>query len=216
MTADARSRWDDLPTITSAEQLHHFGVPVPAVRDKVRAELHPIDLRWIEASPLLFLATAGADGRVDVSPKGDPPGFVHVLDAHTVAVPERAGNRRFDGYHNLLENPQVGMNLLIPGRDDTLRINGAARLVTDGPFFADMTVEGHRPMLALVVAVEEVYYHCAKAFLRARLWRSETWDTTSVPRTAAIAKELMRTEETLEAIEEYYAKVNTEGLYPRS
>lgn len=218
MTADApastRSRWDDLPAITTVEQLHDFGQPKPAVRDKVRAVLHPFDRQWIAASPLLFLATASADGRVDVSPKGDPPGFVAVLDEHTLAVPERAGNMRFDGYHNLLENPHVGLNFIVPGRGDTLRVNGTARLVTDGPFFADMQVRGHRPVLALVVGVEEVYYHCAKAFLRAQAWRPDTWHPEAVPRTAVIAKELVRPQASLAELDEFYGTTLAAGLYP--
>lgn len=220
MTVDAprtiRSPWLDLPAITTVEQLHALGVPVPAVRDKVRPVLHPLDRQWIAASPLLFLATASADGRVDVSPKGDPPGFTAVLDEHTLAVPERAGNKRFDGYHNLLQNPQVGMNFLIPGRGDTLRVNGRARLVTDGPFFDDMVVKGHRPLLALVVAVEEVFYHCAKAFLRSRAWEPETWRPDAAPRHAVIAKELVRRDQTLAELEEYYGTAYTAGLYPQA
>lgn len=209
-----RSPWDDLPAITTVDQLHAIGVPAPAIRDKVRPALHPLDLRWIAASPLLFLATASLDGRVDVSPKGDPPGFVKVLDGRTLAVPERSGNRRFDGYHNLLENPHVGLNFVIPGRGDTLRVNGAARLVTDGPFFADMVVKGHRPLLVLLVTVEEVFYHCAKAFLRAQAWQPESWNPDAVPRNAAIARELLATDQSLAEIEEYYSKVYTAGLYP--
>ena len=130
------------------------------------------------------LATADEGGRCDASPKGDPAGWlVHVLDDTTVAIAERPGNRRVDGYRNVLLNPRFGLLFLIPGRGDTLRVNGRARLVREAPFLDDMVVKGHRPLLALVVDVEEVFFHCAKAFLRSGLWKPETWDPEAVART---------------------------------
>ena len=117
------------------------------------------------------MATADADGGCDASPKGDPAGqLVHVIDDRTIALAERPGNRRADGYRNILENPHVGLVFLIPGRGDTLRINGRARLVSDAPFFDEMVVKGHRPLLAVVVEIDEVFHHCQKAFLRSGLW----------------------------------------------
>ena len=123
-----------------------------------------------------MLATASADGDCDASPKGDPAGeLVHVIDERTIALAERPGNRRADGYRNMLENPHVGLLFLIPGRGDTLRINGRARLVSDAPFFDEMVVKGHRPVLAMVVEIDELFHHCAKAFLRSRCG-TRVWD----------------------------------------
>lgn len=116
------------------------------------------------------MATTDAQGRVDVSPKGDPPGFVHVIDGTTIAIPERPGNKRVDGYLNVLERPHVGTLFLIPGRGDTLRINGPARILADADYFDAMVVAGKRPILALEIDVEEVFFHCAKAFLRSDTW----------------------------------------------
>lgn len=204
-----------LTRITDSAQLTALlGEPMPAARDKVRTRLHDLDRQWLAASPLCFLATADADGRCDCSPKGDPAGFTHVLDETTLVVPERAGNRRADGYRNVLVNPFVGLNFLIPGRGDTLRINGRATLVTDGPFFDDLVVKGHRPILAMVVDVEEVFYHCAKAFLRSKTWEPESWSPTAVPRHAVIAKELVRRDASLAELDEYYGEAYSTGLYP--
>lgn len=207
--------YDDLPVIDSASALEEYGVPQPAVRDKVRDRLHDLDRRWIAHSPFIVLSTSSPDGRCDASPKGDPPGFVKVLDEQTLVVPERAGNKRFDGYHNVIQNPHVGLLFLIPGRGDTLRVNGRARLVSDGPFFDDLLVKGHRPVMALLLEVEEVFYHCAKAFMRSQLWEPETWDPTVVPRHAVIAKELVRQESPLAELDAYYdVERYKAGLYP--
>src|SRR5690606_12632019 len=148
-----------------------------------------------------------------VSPKGDPPGFTLVLDDSTIAIPDRRGNRRFDGFRNVLANPHVGLVYLIPGRGDTLRINGRARLLRDAPFFDEMAVRGKRPALALLVEVEEVFHHCAKAFLRSSLWRPETWRPDALPSRARIAKAMESRDEPLEAIERFYAEEYTRGLY---
>ncbi|RNI23290.1 MSMEG_1061 family FMN-dependent PPOX-type flavoprotein [Flexivirga caeni] len=194
----------DLPTVTSTEQLEAFGVPDPAVRDKVRDRLHPLDKDWLAASPLVFVGTASPDGRCDVSPKGDPAGIGHVLDEHTLVLPERAGNKRMDGFHNILANPHVGLVFVIPGRQDTLRVNGVAQLVTDGPFFDDLVVKGHRPLLALVVHVEEVFYHCPKALMRAKAWDPASWHPESVARYADVAKQLWRAGDDPAAVDEHY------------
>lgn len=201
--------------MTDAEQLESFGLPEPRVRDKVMPALEELHLAWIAASPLVFIATASADGRCDVSPKGDPPGSVKALDATTLVVPERAGNRRMDGFHNLLSNPHVGLLFCIPGRPETMRVNGEARLVSDGPFFDDLVVRGHRPALALVVHVEEVFFHCPKAFLRAKAWKPETWEPEAVPAYAELAKALWRKGDPPEEVDAHYASTSYEaGLYP--
>ncbi len=193
--------------ITDEDQLTALvGVPLPRVRDKVRRELHEYDVAWLAASPFCAVGTSAADGSCDVSPKGDRPGrLVHVLGPTQIALAERPGNRRMDGHRNVLANPHIGLNFFIPGRGDTLRINGRARLVAEAPFFADLVVEDKRPVLAVVVDIDEVFHHCAKAFLRSRLWQPETWQPESVvPRRAVLAKLLDRPDLPAEELEEYY------------
>lgn len=199
---------------TEAELRAVVGEPLPRVRDKVTDRLGPTHRDWLAQTPFVVLATADAEGRCDASPKGDPPGrLVHVLDDRTVALAERKGNKRVDGYLNVLENPHAGLVCVIPGRGDTLRVNGRAELVTDAPWFEELEVKGHRPDLALVIHVEEVYFHCAKAFMRSRLWHPEDWAPESVASRAQIAKMLERPDEPIEALEEYYGETYSEGLY---
>jgi PPOX class probable FMN-dependent enzyme len=159
------------------------------------------------------VATSHADGSCDVSPKGDPPGFTLVLDDTTIAIPERPGNRRADGFRNILTNPHVGLIYLIPGREDTLRINGTARLVREAPFFDQMTVKGHRPLLALVVEIDQVFHHCPKAFLRSHLWQPASWNPDTVPSRARIAQRLEQPDQTLEDLQHYYGPAYTTRLY---
>ena len=199
--------WTELTTETELRAL--LGTPSGGAVRKERDHLHDLDLAWIAASPFLLMATSAADGTCDVSPKGDPAGFVHVLDDRTLVVPERPGNRRADGWVNVLSNPHVGLIFLVPGRIDTLRVNGRARLVSDAPFFDDLVVKGHRPILALVVDIEEIFFHCAKAFLRSGLWKPETWDPEAhVPRRALIAKEVEPSGMTIEQLDDYYDPAN--------
>ncbi|TIC85937.1 pyridoxamine 5'-phosphate oxidase family protein [Nocardioides sp. GY 10113] len=192
-----------------------LGEPNERARNKERTALTEIDRAWLAASPFCLLSTAAADGTCDVSPKGDPAGgLVHVLDDSTIAIAERPGNRRADGYRNILANPHVGLVFLIPGRGDTLRINGRARLVSAAPFFDALVVKGHRPQLAVVVEIEQVFFHCSKAFLRSRLWEPEAWDPDGVvPRRAVIAAELEPSGKTVAELDEYYGPGYAEGLY---
>jgi PPOX class probable FMN-dependent enzyme len=183
------------------------GEPDRYVANKVKDRLSPVQRDWLAHSPLGFVATTDARGRVDVSPKGDPPGFVHVIDDTTIAIPERPGNKRVDGYLNVLERPHVGTLFLIPGRGDTLRINGTARVMADADYFDAMTVKGKRPILALEIDVEEVFFHCAKAFLRSDAWDPSTWDPTAVPSVAQIAKAI-RHDWTQAELDERYAEQN--------
>jgi PPOX class probable FMN-dependent enzyme len=202
--------------ITSEAQLRELlGAPAAAALAKERTALHEFDREWLAASPFCLVATSGTDGSCDVSPKGDPPGFTLVLDDSTVALPERAGNRRADGYRNILANPHVGLIYLLPGRTDTLRINGRARLVTDGDLLDRMVVKGHRPVLAVVVEIDQVFHHCGKAFLRSQLWDPSTWDgADAVPSRPRIAQRLERPEESLADLERYYGAGYAAGLYP--
>jgi PPOX class probable FMN-dependent enzyme len=144
----------------------------------IRKEISYLDAHcraFIARSPFVLIATSGATGRGDVSPKGDPPGFVQVLDEHRLVIPDRPGNRRLDGMRNLLENPHVGLLFLIPGLEETLRVNGRAWIVRDEEVLARCAVMGKRPTLALGVYAEECFIHCAKAFKRAQLWQPDQW-----------------------------------------
>jgi PPOX class probable FMN-dependent enzyme len=177
------------------------------VANKVGDRLLDVHRQWVSNSPLCFVATTDTQGRVDVSPKGDPPGFVHIIDDTTIAIPERPGNKRVDGYLNVLTNPHVGTIFVIPGRGDTVRINGRARILSDADYFDDLAVKGKRPILALEVHVDEVFFHCSKAFLRSNAWQPETWTPGSVPSTAVLAKSF-KAEQSLEELEAYYSDEN--------
>ena len=196
--------------ISTVEQLTGLiGEPLPATRNKEREALDEADVQWLQAAPFCVVATCDAEGNLDASPKGDPAGrLAHVIDNRTIALAERPGNRRADGYHNILANPHVGLIFLIPGRGDTLRINGRARLVSEAPFFDEMIVKGHRPLLALVVDIDTVFHHCAKAFLRSELWKPDTWQPESVPSRAELAKRLDKKDEDLDKLKVYYDEAN--------
>src|SRR5215475_13991685 len=204
-------RWVE---ITSEAELRELlGAPMPRATSKDRVRLHERYREWLSASPFCLVATASADGSCDVSPKGDPPGFTLVLDDTTIAIPERMGNRRADGFRNVLSNPPVGLIYLVPGRGDTLRINGRARVVRDAAFFDRMIVKGHRPQLALVVEIEQLFFHCAKAFLRSALWQPETWRPDALPPRPVLCKELDTTTESLEDLERHYGPDYSRQLY---
>lgn len=206
-----RTRWD---VVTDAAGLREVvDAPLPRVADKVQDRLHPLHCTFLAASPFWLLATSASDGTCNVSPRGDPAGAVLVLDDRTLALPDRPGNRRVDGFADLLDNPHVGLVFLIPGRGDTLRINGRATLVRDAPFFDRLRVQGKRPSLAVVVDVEEVFFHCAKAFLRSQLWQPTTWDPDAVPSRAELAKALDRPDVSLEELQAYYGPAYGKELY---
>lgn len=147
--------------------------------DRAANKSHPIidegSARFISRSPFVLVATADRAGNCDVSPRGGPPGFAVVLDERHVALPDLNGNNRLDSYSNVVDNPHAGLLFIVPGKDDTVRVNGPARLTDDPAVLDRFTSELRRPKLALVVQANEVFGHCAKAFLRARLWQPDTW-----------------------------------------
>lgn len=200
---------------TAAELRDLLGEPKPRAVTKERTRLHSVDRSWLATSPFCVISTSDAEGNCDASPKGDPAGqLVHVLDETTIAIPERPGNRRADGYLNVLSNPHVGIISIIPGRNETLRINGRARLLRDAPFFDDLTVRGSRPIMALLVEIEQIFFHCPKAFLRSKIWQPESWQPDALPSHATLVKAVQDTPETLEELEHYYAPENyTKRLY---
>lgn len=151
------------------------------------------------------------------SPQGRPPGFIHVHDDTTLFIPERPGNARFDGFHNILTNPHVGIMCIIPGRGDTLRINGEATIVANPPTADAMTIKGHRPTLALQVDIEEVFFHCPKAFRRAKTWEPGQWDPAAARSYAEVAMTLWHKDEPAEQVLAHYEdNVYNTTLYTRS
>ena len=205
-------KWTAVPVLSEAELVSLAGQPSPRVANKVRNSLEEIHQEWLANSPFCLIATSAPDGSCDVSPKGDPAGFTLVLDERTVAIPDRPGNRRVDGFRNILGNPHVGLLYLIPGRGDTLRINGQARLVRDGSFFDELIVKEHRPDMALVVDVEEVFFHCSKAFLRSELWDPASWQPTALPSRPEIAQR-ENPDVSKESLAEYYGPSYADRLY---
>jgi PPOX class probable FMN-dependent enzyme len=190
--------------VTTREELREItGEPSELVIKKQLDRLDEHTRRWIAFSPFALVSSASAAGRCDVSPRGDAPGFVRVIDDATIAIPERPSNRRADTMLNVLENPRLGMIFIIPGLEETLRVNGRAAIARDAELLASMEHRGKIPKLAIVVEVEEVYFHCAKAFKRSALWNSETWpDKSALPSLARVLVDQVRdTGLTVEAME---------------
>ena len=150
-----------------------IGAPSELVCAKVSDRLNPLTRQFIERSPFLCLATSDEGGACDVSPRGDPRGFVRILDDVTLLVPERPGNRLADSLRNILRNPHVGLLFVIPGVDDSFRVNGRAALTTDAALLEPCAVEGAVPKLGILVDIETAYTQCSKAFMRSRLWDPE-------------------------------------------
>ena len=189
---------------------------VPAER-AVRKEIARLDSHCralIAGSPFVLVASCNAARRCDVSPKGDPPGFVLVLDDETLALPERPGNRRADTFINVLENPHVGLLFVIPGKLETLRVNGRAQIVRDAWLRERMSVAGKLPELALVVTVEQVFIHCGKCMLRSAIWAAETWpDASALPTQAECLVDHARLDESVAEVDESIQRSRRMGLY---
>ena len=194
--------------ITTSERMRDFDP-----RDLGLAEHKDIDhiddvcRRFIEMSPFLLIATRGADGMLDVSPKGDPAGFVAVLDEHTLAIPDRPGNNRLDTLENVLVHPELSLIFFIPGKGDTLRVSGNGRVVRDDALAKRLAIKGRAPKLILVVDVKQAFTHCTKCMVRSGLWRTDTWpDLTTAPTHAEIviahAKPKMTNREVEDLIED--------------
>jgi uncharacterized protein len=167
---------DDPHRITTLERLRAvISDPGPAGSVKVSPELDPYMRDYIARSPFLVLSTADADGRQDTSPKGDLPGFVAVEDDATLLIPDRSGNKLVFGLQNLLANPNVGVLFMIPGVNETLRVNGRAEISDDPALCQRLTSRGRPAVVVIRVTVEQCFFHCAKAFLRSSLWKAEAW-----------------------------------------
>jgi PPOX class probable FMN-dependent enzyme len=163
------------PVTTEAELRELMGTPSAGAVAKDIGVLDVHCRAFIARAPFVLVATAGVDGRCDVSPKGDAPGFVLVVDDRHLVIPDRPGNKRFDGMRNVLQNPHVGLIFLLPGVEETLRVNGRGWIVRDEDLLARCAARGKVPPLGLGVEVEEAFIHCAKAFKRSGLWEPAAW-----------------------------------------
>lgn len=144
-------------------------------KTKFLDHIDPLIAAWIGRTTFLTMATYDAAGRVDVSPKGDPPGFVKVLDRHTLAIPDRPGNHRFDSFANILETGRIGLVFLVPNRNEVVRINGAAQIVRDPDILAQLAIKNRTPAFAVLCHVEEAFFHCGKSIIRSSLWSPDTY-----------------------------------------
>lgn len=166
--------YEPTDVITSEDEIRAILPGIhPSQPGKVIDHIDPLCGAWIERSPFMMLATYDSQGRVDVSPKGDPAGFVKVLDPHTLAIPDRPGNHRFDSFRNLLDTGRIGLIFLVPNRNEVVRVNGSAQIVRDLPLREKMAIKGRVPDFALVVRVEEAFFHCGKAIIRSFLWHPD-------------------------------------------
>lgn len=175
VTADDRARLF-ANKVSTIEELHELnGVPHEKILDKHTSYLTPLLAQFILASPLFMLATANEDGSVDVSPRGDPPGSVQILDARTLFFADRAGNRRLDSFRNIVSRSYVGLCFMVPPVEELVRVNGRATITSDEAFLATMPIQGRVPKMGVLVEIDEVYGHCSRAFLRGKVWKPETW-----------------------------------------
>jgi PPOX class probable FMN-dependent enzyme len=193
--------------VGSLEEIReHIGEPVPPVVAKVMDHIDQVSRGIIEKSPFIVLASATADGYPDISPKGDPAGFVRVLGEKYLAIPDRPGNRRVDTFANILQNPYLAIIFLIPGKGETLRVTGECRIVRDQALRESMAVNGRVPEFAIVIHVERVLIHCPKCVVRAKLWQPEAWldssDTAGIAEAMIAHARLDTTPEELEALAE--------------
>lgn len=201
--------------ITTVEQLREvMGYPSHRVTDIVIPKLDKHCRAFIAKSPLVFIASSDANGNMDISPKGDPPGFVQILDDNTLAIPDRLGNRRADTFQNILENPKVGLFFLVPGKGETLRMSGSAIIVRDAPLRESMAINNKIPDFALVVNIKEAFFHCAKCMLRSKIWQSDNWQ--SIDDLPSLAQTMVDAANLKESVEEIQALIEQDerfGLY---
>jgi PPOX class probable FMN-dependent enzyme len=215
MTADGEARrFKDV--VRTVEELRALmGEPSELALRKDIGHLDQHCRAFIARSPFVLIATSDRSGRCDVSPKGDAPGFVEVLDERHLVIPDRPGNKRFDGIRNLLENPGIGLLFLLPRSEETLRVNGRAQIVRDADVLARFTVQGKLPQLAIAVEVQESFLHCAKCVKRSGLWDIEKWpDLRGLPSAAQMLHDHARpTDMTVEAMHQRLQDGYRKNLY---
>jgi PPOX class probable FMN-dependent enzyme len=190
------------------------GQPQQRALDKEMSVIDDVSRRFIAHAPFVFVASSGEEGILDISPKGDPAGFVEVLDEHTLAIPDRLGNRRLDTFRNVLLNPNVALIFVIPGITYTLRVSGKAIIVRDAELRARMAVNRKEPDHILVVGVTNVYSHCPKCMIRSGLWEPRRWpDTTTLPSFAETLIAHAKLDESLETVAAMLDAGNRDRLY---
>ncbi len=179
-------------TISDESELRAaIGSPPEFTTAKIADRLNKLTKQFVERSPFVCVATAGHDGGLDVSPRGDPAGFVRILDDSTLLMPDRPGNRIADTLTNLLDDPRIGLLFLIPGVSDTFRVNGRAVIVDDPALLAPSAVEGKIPRLGILISIEEAYTQCSKALIRSDLWNPERHiERSELPRSGKILRSL--------------------------
>jgi hypothetical protein len=208
---DRNSKFSQFEGIVSSleEVRETLREPMPSVVSKVIDHIDDVCRKIIEKSPFIVLASASAQGYPDISPKGDPQGFVQILDEKHLAIPDRPGNRRVDTFRNLLENPYLAMIFLIPGKGETLRVTGECRIVRDQALRESMAINGRVPDFALVLYVERVLIHCPKCVVRSKLWEPEFWPDHSG--TAGIAEGMIAHANLNMTPDELYAEAVADG-----
>ena len=181
---------------------------------KVTDRLNDVAREFIATAPFIVVATKSSEGLMDVSPKGDHAGFVEVHDDQTLIIPDRLGNHRVDGFHNILEDPYVAILFIVPGHGDTLRIAGKARIVKDSAISRRHAVNGREPLLAMVVDVQEAFMHCSKSLIRSRLWYPERWpERKTAPTLADWVLAVVEREQTLDEVQKDHTDDEHERLY---
>lgn len=201
--------------INSAAELKAIlGEDFPSQMNKIIDHIDPHCRAWIERCPFIVISSANAAGVMDTSPKGDPAGFVKVLDKHTLAIPDRIGNHRGDTFLNVLENPNVGIVFVVPKRREVVRVNGTAQVVRDQELLDCMVVNGKLPQLALLVQVREAFFHCGKSMIRSGMWEPEKWGSIEgLPTYAQALKDHGDLADPLQDIEKRMAYNETDRLY---
>jgi len=210
---DGQSRFSDV--ITSEEHIREvLGGVYPGADTKVIDHLDEICRGFIEHAPFCVIASGGGDMDVDLSPKGDPAGFVKVLDEHTLAIPDRPGNNRLDTFRNLLANPRIGLIFLVPGRKDTLRVGGRATIVRDQGLRESMAFQGKVPEFAIVVDVDRAFFHCAKCMVRSNMWNPGQWpDLKGMPSLGAAIVKHAKLKASARSVDDELEDDEKTGLY---
>lgn len=193
--------------VTTRDELRTIYKTPRPTDGSVRKELKALDghcRSFIGKSPFVLIGSSDGAGNADVTPKGDRPGFAAVLDDQTIAIPDRPGNNRLDTLENILLNPSVGLLFLIPGMNETLRVNGDARITIDAGLRERLAVDGKEPQSVVVVTVKAAYMHCAKAFMRSDLWKPETWhDRSTLPTLGQILRDQLALADSVEATDRW-------------
>ncbi|TRC78245.1 pyridoxamine 5'-phosphate oxidase family protein [Mesorhizobium sp. WSM4310] len=193
--------------VTTREELRTIYKTPRPTDGSIRKELKALDghcRSFIGKSPFVLIGSSDGQGNADVTPKGDKPGFAAILDDRTIAIPDRPGNNRLDTLENILRNPSIGLLFLIPGMNETLRVNGDARITVDAGLRERLAVDGKEPQSVIVVTVKAAYMHCAKAFMRSDLWKPDTWyDRATLPTLGQILRDQLVVADSAEATDRW-------------